>query len=115
MKNAIRELICVRPSAAGAATADIMFPETFVGFRGHFAGRPVLPGVCLVLAVLVLAESTEGKPLSLCEIVSAKFFSPVVPDSPVQIDCRLEDGIVRAKVTGKAGRVADVRLKVTRA
>lgn len=104
--------MCAHASAPGEATAKIVFPGTFTGFQGHFTGRPVLPGVCLVLTVMVLAEAIEGKPLSLCEIASAKFFSPVVPDFPVQIECRLSDGIVRAKVTGNAGRVAEVRLKV---
>lgn len=105
----------VHPPVAEAATAEIIFPATFIGFQGHFADQPVLPGVCLVLAALVLAESIEDAALSIREIVAAKFFSPVAPNAPVRIDCSIEDRIVRAKLTGDTGRIADVRIKVDHA
>lgn len=115
MKDAIRQLMRVHVSESGDAVAETAFPEDFPGFKGHFDGRPVLPGVCLVLAALVVAEALEGSTLTLREIISAKFFSPLAPNAPVRIVCSLLDGVVRAKMTGGAGRVAEIRFKVDHA
>ncbi len=98
---------------AESVAGEFCFSETFSGFQGHFPEQPILPGVCLIQAVLVLAESLcNAKPV-LQEIVSAKFFAVVKPDSPVQINCTLENGTLKAAVSCEAGRVAEIKLKVS--
>ncbi len=115
MKSTIKQLIRVHPPVAKGASAEITFPVDFIGFRGHFDDQPVLPGVCLVLTVLILAENMEGTALNMQEIVSAKFFSPVPPDFPVRVNCSIADRIVRAKLAGDTGRIAEVKIKVDHA
>ena len=112
MKQEIRQYMRIRSQKAGGIVGEFAFPATFSGFQGHFPEQPVLPGVCLVQGVLVLAESLcNAKPV-LQEIISAKFFAVVKPDSPVQISCTLENGTLKAAVSGEAGRVAEIKLKV---
>lgn len=96
----------------GGVCAEFVFPETFVGFQGHFPGQPVLPGVCLVQAALVAAEELAPSPLKLESVVSAKFFSAVLPDMELQVKCSLADGVVKASVTAEDSRISKLKLGV---
>lgn len=43
-------------------TAHFCFSQEFIGFKGHFPGRPVLPGVCKIQAILcMLEEATQRR------------------------------------------------------
>ena len=63
----------------GKYRVSMCFDETFTGFKGHFPGRPVLPGVCQILAFSVFACNASGMKLKLREITKAKFLSVVEP------------------------------------
>ena len=58
-------------------TANFLFPADFLGFKGHFPGKPILPGVCEIQAALLMLEESKKKNILLKEIVQVKFFSPV--------------------------------------
>ena len=88
------------------------FDESFSGFKGHFPGRPVLPGICLVQAALVLAESLSVTSPVLQEVVSAKFFTAVMPGNSISMRCTRDGELLKAAVSGEAGRVAELKLKV---
>lgn len=88
------------------------FPANFIGFQGHFPGRPVLPGVCLVLAALLQAEGASRTPLVLREVVSAKFYAPVEPEVTVRMTYSLVDGRLKTAISGPGGRVAEIKLTV---
>lgn len=104
-------------SSNGSCNARLSFPPDFVGFQGHFPGNPILPGVCLIEAVLGVLESAHGKPLHLRKIASAKFREPVKPDQPLVIECASsaeEHGLrVSAQVSCAGARVAELVLHVT--
>jgi 3-hydroxyacyl-[acyl-carrier-protein] dehydratase len=61
-------------------------------FDGHFPGRPVLPGACLVQLVEELAASVAGGPLRLIRAGPVKFIAMIDP---------VRDGIVEMTLTGK--------------
>ncbi len=63
-------------SATGALTATFRFPETFIGFQGHFPQQPVLPGICKMQAALLLCARRKGAPVRLREVIRAKFMAP---------------------------------------
>ncbi|MCU0858340.1 MAG: hypothetical protein MUC65_08060 [Pontiellaceae bacterium] len=112
MRDEIKKQMTVTSQTAESVEGTFCFSKHFAGFQGHFPGRPVLPGICLVQAALVLAESLCVKPPVLQEVVSARFFSAVLPDCPVQMSCTLTGGVLKATVSGGAGRVAEIKLKV---
>jgi 3-hydroxyacyl-[acyl-carrier-protein] dehydratase len=68
-----------------AATLRVRFPHAI--FDGHFPGRPVLPGACLVQLVQELATALAGKDVRLTRAGQVKFISMIepVPDQPIQI------------------------------
>jgi len=107
----------LRPTADGTTAAAFVFPADFTGFQGHFPGRPVLPGVCLVQAVLALLGRSNSRPVLLREIVAAKFFSTVGPGDTVRVACRespagAAEQLVKAAVTCGDRKVAEISLRV---
>ena len=101
----------------GEVSATVRFPHSFVGFRGHFPGNPVLPGVCLVQAALVMFEAARSHHIRLREIANAKFTQPLAPDAEVRFTGKeqAQDGettTLKVRVTVGAARVADLSLKV---
>ena len=55
------------------------FGESFVGFQGHFPGRPILPAVVQLLAAQIAVESRVGKKLVLRRTKRAKFLRTIGP------------------------------------
>ena len=106
--------------ADGSRSARFRFPADFVGFQGHFPGQPVLPGICLVLAALALAEAPGGATLRLLEVVSAKFTAPAGAGEDLRAECRTaeEEGgslHLRAVFLRGSDKVARLELRARRA
>ncbi len=115
MKKEIKRHIRVYSLEDDSFSAEFCFPATFSGFAGHFPDQPVLPGVCLIQAVLSTAEKALGRNLELAEIVLAKFFSVSQPDETLTAVCRVDQEMVRAKISRGDDRVAEIRVKVNHA
>jgi 3-hydroxyacyl-[acyl-carrier-protein] dehydratase len=72
------------------ALLQLRFPHRI--FDGHFPGRPVLPGACLVQLVEELAASVAGKEVRLIRAGQVKFIAMVDP---------VCDGSVAMTLTGR--------------
>jgi 3-hydroxyacyl-[acyl-carrier-protein] dehydratase len=75
-------------AADGELTGEFFFPESFVGFAGHFPGHPLVPAVVQVLIAQTLIEERCGAPLRLTEFEGAKFFEQLRPLMPITVVCR---------------------------
>ncbi len=75
--------------ADGALRAVLRFDPDFVGFDGHFPGHPVVPGVGLVYAGLLLAEIGLGRNLVFRSLRRARFLKPVRPSVPLDVQVRI--------------------------
>ncbi|MBR5078875.1 MAG: hypothetical protein IKX30_09030 [Victivallales bacterium] len=65
----------------GSYSAAITFDPAFTGFDGHFPGNPVVPAVCQLSAVEVLAHMALGhKDLKLATISLMKCRAPLLPN-----------------------------------
>jgi 3-hydroxyacyl-[acyl-carrier-protein] dehydratase len=113
MKKEVIKHLRVKAPGDGTFSAEFCFPASFRGFDGHFPEQPVLPGVCLIQAVLVAAEQALAKKLELEEIVLAKFIAVTLPDEKLSAACSISgDGMVRANVVRGEDRIAEIRLRV---
>lgn len=98
-------------------TASFLFPPDFLGFKGHFPGKPILPGVCEMQAALLMLEEFKKEPVLLKEIVQVKFFSPFSCNE--KINFALEEKIepngeisLKVQVTKDKERAAEMHLRV---
>ncbi len=112
-------LVDVGPGEGGERIARFVFPPGFLGFQGHFPGNPVLPGVCMIQAVLAALTDGASARVSLSRIVSAKWFAPVKPGEELNFVTRETPAgegkaVVKARVTCGGKRVAELALDVVR-
>jgi len=100
----------------GYASAEFIFPDDFMGFQGHFENKPILPGVCKILAALEVMNKWK-KEAELREIVSAKFFHPVTCNEKLLFECfetraKSDDQLIKIKITHSGNKIAELKLKV---
>jgi 3-hydroxyacyl-[acyl-carrier-protein] dehydratase len=63
-------------------------------FEGHFPGRPVVPGVCMLQMIASVIERAAGHPVVMTSLANVKYTAIIDP---------LETPEVRVAVTMKAG------------
>jgi 3-hydroxymyristoyl/3-hydroxydecanoyl-(acyl carrier protein) dehydratase len=78
--------------ADGALTGHFCFRPGFLGFQGHFPGRPILPAFVQVATALTMVQDALGRPLALTALDRARFRRPVSPDTPLTVTCLPQDG-----------------------
>ena len=81
-------------------------------FEGHFPDRPIMPG-CLMIEcmaqsaeVMLLSDFTEDMVIEkayLIQVKNVKFYSPVVPDADIYIECFL---------TRRIGKMVEVEANI---
>ena len=104
---------------ADSLIAHFIFPPEYIGFAGHFPGRPVLPGICYIKAVIIMYQAWRKTEVHLKEIIVAKFFLPVSPDETLRLEC-YETGKnesddqtrVKASVTSTGKMIAKLELRL---
>jgi 3-hydroxyacyl-[acyl-carrier-protein] dehydratase len=118
LRDEIRAALGEQTSDGGELSARLNLDASFPGFRGHFPGQPVLPGVCLVQAALALFEAARSARAHLRRIESAKFMLPVLPGAPLRLTGRAEaadagDEVLKVRVWNGDRRAAELALRVT--
>ena len=74
----------------GAGPCTFSVPVTFSGYRGHFPGNPILPGIVQLSFIRRLAERRLGRPLRLAGVRRIKYLRLITPDMPVTLSLELE-------------------------
>lgn len=72
---------------------SLLFAADHPVFAGHFPDRPVVPGALLLDEVVhaVVAGGSNAGEVKRCQIVSVKFFNPVLPGDTVQLCCTFSE------------------------
>ena len=100
----------------GDDSCTFSVPGDFSGYRGHFPGNPILPGIVQLSFIRRLAERRLGIPLRLAGVRRIKYLRLITPDLPVTLKLALEkseDGTWSADasfVNNEGGRVSAAKL-----
>jgi 3-hydroxyacyl-[acyl-carrier-protein] dehydratase len=96
--------------APDKAIGRYVFPQSFIGFTGHFPGYPVLPAFVQVLTALTVIEEWKGSPFLLASVEKAKFHIELRPDQEIIVQCRefeaKEKTVMEARLTVSEGLAA---------
>ena len=98
-------------------SARFCFPEKFIGFKGHFPNKPILPGVCKIQTAILMLEEAKHKNIRLKEILLAKFFAPVSSNQEVLFNLEEHpenslESLVEVKVSCADKKIAELHLRV---
>ena len=64
---------------------EISFGNGFIGFKGHFPGMPILPGVIMLKTGLLLGEVITKHSLLPVNIKQAKFAKSILPNEKIKV------------------------------
>jgi 3-hydroxymyristoyl/3-hydroxydecanoyl-(acyl carrier protein) dehydratase len=102
-----------RPSGFGAV---LQVDPNLSVFPDHFRDGPILPGICLVQAVLVAGAARQGvDELRIKNLKTLKLTKPVRPGQRVQIDAEMMpagngDFTIKAKLSVQDSRCAEISM-----
>ena len=63
----------------GTFSAEIAFNAAHPVFAGHFPGKPIVPGVCLLEILAAVLSRITGKEMIIDEISNIKFLQVIDP------------------------------------
>jgi 3-hydroxyacyl-[acyl-carrier-protein] dehydratase len=87
-------------------SATIIFDAKHAIFQGHFPGQPVVPGVCLIHIVKMIATMISGEAVHLTKGSNIKFLQLIDPrKSPVVI--------IKGKYSGKDESVLTISATIS--
>jgi 3-hydroxyacyl-[acyl-carrier-protein] dehydratase len=91
--------------APGAFSAEFRFDPARPVFRGHFPGRPLVPGVLEIEMVRLAVERHAGQRYRIAGVTRAKFTGAVVPGDLVVLAARVtaEDARLSVSATLRVG------------
>lgn len=97
--------------------AHFIFTKKFIGFKGHFPAKPILPGVCKIQAALLILEERKHKQIRLAEIILAKFFAPVTFNQELVFNLEEHpknnsESTVSVKINCADTKIAELQLRV---
>ena len=76
----------------GEGSCTFSVPGAFSGYRGHFPGNPILPGIVQLSFIRRLSERRLGRPLRLAGVRRIKYLRMITPDMPVTLTLALGAG-----------------------
>jgi len=103
----------------GGFTATLTVDPSLSILPDHFAEKPILPGLCMVQAVLLAASTAHhSSSLRLRKLKTAKWLMPVYPGHTVEIDGDIQPAeggqlMIRARFTSAGERCAEFSLIVS--
>ncbi len=75
--------------------AELRIAADHPSLPGHFPGRPVVPGVVVLDAVIAAAEAWLGRPLGALALPQVKFVQPLLPAQDARIELDRQEGRLR--------------------
>ncbi len=115
VRQQIRSMLRLEPREGGFRALFDLDPNLNV-LPDHFPNRPILPGICMIQAVLLAGAMWQGaSDLCVHQLKNAKWLKPVQPGQQVTIDAEMipvNDGDfhIKAKLSVSDKRCAEFSL-----
>jgi 3-hydroxymyristoyl/3-hydroxydecanoyl-(acyl carrier protein) dehydratase len=115
LRKQIQSMLTVHHRDGGFG-ATLKLEERLSILPDHFADQPILPGICMVQAVLLAgAQSVGADELCVRELKTLKLMRPVLPGNTVSIDGSMtpRDGgefAIKATLTTDGQRCAELSM-----
>jgi len=112
IRKQIRSLLNVEPRESGFRAVLNVDPELMV-FPDHFRDYPLMPGICLMQAVVVAGAMRQGLlDLRVRALKNAKMMQPVLPGDQIVIDAEMTsdgsgDFLIKARLSSGEKRYAE--------
>jgi len=97
----------------GNLNAQLQFDKNFIGFKGHFPGNPVLPGVVMIKVMTRMYEVYKKKEYRLSEIKKAKFIEPIFVDTMTRFYIKVDENKEGIKLNGKVLKMEKIIAKIS--
>jgi len=105
----------IRETAERTYRCTIDFDPAFPGFAGHFEGNPIVPGVCMMAAARILAESVLDRELTTAALPRCRFRRPIRAGESAELTVRMNETeaelLVQAELRVEGAIAAQLRLK----
>lgn len=87
-------------------------------YQGHFPGRPVVPGVCMLQLIKECAEQIQKQSLQYGQVSTCKFLFAINPEENSRIELKLalktvEENKFQLQVEGTTSGNCFIKLKAT--
>ncbi|MCM4165298.1 3-hydroxyacyl-ACP dehydratase [Arenibacter sp. A80] len=86
-------------------------------FKGHFPGKPIMPGVCMIQIIKELTERSLDQDLFLSVAANVKFMAIINPETDpvlfIEINLTELDGLIKVKSTTIFGETVALKLSAT--
>ncbi|MEN8126655.1 MAG: hypothetical protein ABFR90_02500 [Planctomycetota bacterium] len=96
---------------------EYIFPQSFLGFQGHFPGKPVLPAVVQIMLFRESIAEELAQPLEIAKITRAKFLKVINADISVKAVWTLketDEGLLcKCLLESEGERVSSFNLTLT--
>lgn len=101
----------------GGLTAQIRIDPEHAIFKGHFPGKPVMPGVCMIQIIKELTERALDKELFLSVASNVKFMAIINPETDPELVLDLaisgEGDFIKIRNTTSFGDTVALKLSAT--
>ena len=99
------DILSSSAEADGTRVFTLMVNKEHQIFKGHFPGKPIVPGVTTLMMARLCAQKALGKgSLRYQTVKDAKYVAPIVPDGkPIRISLAMTGMDIKATVSTEEG------------
>ena len=96
----------------GIVAQEFRFQEGFIGFDGHFPGRPTLPAFVQLMMARIALEAAFGGCRPFVGIKSSRFTRVIRPLETARIECAPSDTVGAWQIELRVGDEVAARAKI---
>ncbi|MBW8684071.1 3-hydroxyacyl-ACP dehydratase [Chitinophaga rhizophila] len=104
-------------TAGETGTYQVLWNASHPVFEGHFPGRPVVPGVCMMQTIQELLEKLLDKKVVLKKAASQKFLNMIDPNAHPRVEIgvqyKLQDGEIKVTASLKHEAITFMKFQGT--